>query len=34
MHEMKPCATCGCLLTPALADAVNDPTAPETCPDA
>lgn len=31
---MKPCHTCGVLLAPALADAVNGPGAEQTCPKA
>lgn len=33
MDAMKPCATCGVMLSAALADAVNG-DGPETCPGA
>jgi hypothetical protein len=32
MFEPKPCPVCGCALSAALADAIGNPDAPETCP--
>jgi len=31
-NDPKPCPVCGAMLTAALADAVADPTKPESCP--
>ena len=32
MEAFKPCPTCGCALSAALADAIGNPDAPESCP--
>jgi hypothetical protein len=32
MRDMKPCPVCGVLLAAALADAIGNDKAPETCP--
>lgn len=32
LQAMKPCPTCGAMLTAALADAIRNPTADESCP--